>query len=42
MVKKKKAEWVYTSKRKESMRSAQTRHVTYVRLGKKAYARGER
>lgn len=38
----KKKEWVFTAKRKESIRHARKVHETYVRLGKKAYAEGKR
>ena len=37
-----KTKWVYTAKRKLSMKKAQRVHVELVRLGEKARARGMR
>ncbi len=39
---KKKRRWQFTPKRQRSMAKAQERHKTYVRLGKRAWGRGER
>ena len=37
-----KKSWIYTKKRRESTRNARRLHEEYVRLGKRAYERGER
>ena len=37
-----KTKWVYTAKRKQSMRKAQIEHSHLVALGKRAKARGMR
>ena len=38
----KKKRWIFTPKRKQSMRKAQIKHRYYVKLGEKAESRGMR